>query len=113
MNMSSQRLGKTRSGKIIAQPIHLDVQALNELAGDYTQSDHFDAYALFQYLISREFRRQGRFSPSVEIYKVQARFHGDKLTNHQRFAEMESLFLTTIFDVVRFGKCRADGIFHD
>lgn len=113
MNMSSQRLGKTRSGKIIAQPIHMDTHALNEIAFNFTQSDQFDAYALFQYLISREFRRQGRYSPSVEIYKVQARFHGDKLTNHQRFAEMEALLLTTIFDVVRFGKSRADGIFQD
>ena len=111
MNTSSSRLGLTRSGKIIAPPVMIDTRAVAMLTDDYTTADRFDAYALFEYLISRDLRRFGRTSPEINRYVALARIHEDLLTDEDRSEQMSILALTTAFDVAKHGKSRADHIF--
>ena len=107
------QLGITRAGKPIAQPIKINGQSQIDNLQDYTSSDHFDAYALFQYLTSRELRRNGRGAPSIVMYLDATRFHLEKLPENDRLSEMKALSLITIFDILQFGKSLADSIFDD
>ena len=107
----NQKLGVTRSLKPILHPVIIDLVTLLDVTSNYSQSDHFDAYALFQYLLARELSSLGRDSPRIEPYDKISRFHKEQLTIEKIRAQMKSLRLATIFDVIQFGKSRADAIF--
>jgi len=113
MQHPEQRLGSTRSGKLIRYLLIEDAHELANLTHNYRSEDHFDAYALFQFLVMRELSRYGRDSIHVERYDQLSQFHQEQLSAQQIAAEMVGLYLSTIFDVVNFGKSRADPIFHD
>ena len=113
MNSPLIQLGFTRAGKPIAQPIKINGQSQSDDLQHYTTSDHFDAYALFQYLTSRELRLNGRNAPSLSMYMDATRFHLEKLPENVRLSEMKALSLITIFDILQFGKRLADSIFDD
>ena len=113
MKLPEQRLGSTRSGKLIRYLLTDDADELANLTKNYRSEDHFDAYALFQFLVMRELSRYGRDSIHVDRYDQLSQFHQERLSAQQIAAEMVGLSLTTIFDVVNFGKSRADPIFHD
>ena len=107
----TQKLGTTRSSKPILQPLNTDTETLTEITVAYTLGDHFDAYALFQYLLSRELSTLGRDSPRLRVYNAIGNFHSDRLGAKEIGSQMDTLALATIFDVVEFGKSIADSIF--
>ena len=113
MKQPEQRLGSTRSGMIIRYHITDDTEELTKLTHNYRSEDHFDAYALFQFLLMRELSKYGRESVHIKRYELHGRFHKNRLTRRERAYQMTALALTTIFDIVNFGKSRADPIFHD
>jgi len=113
MSSALQRLGLTRGNKVICQPFEIDHESFAEVTRDYSTSDHFDAYALFQFLIGRELRRHGRASRSVDHYDDLANLHRDKLSDEDIAKERNSLSLSTIFDIAKHGRSCSDHIFHD
>ena len=52
MQLPKQRLGSTRSGKLIRYHMNDDVDELANLTKNYRSEDHFDAYVLFQFVLS-------------------------------------------------------------
>ena len=113
MSNFNQKIGVTRSLKPILQPVTLDPSMLTDLTSHYKEEDHFDAYTLFEYLLSRELASNGRGSPRIDIYDSFSRFHKDSLTVDLFNYQKQALGLTTIFDVIEFGKSRADAFFVD
>ena len=107
----NQKLGVTRSLKPILLPVIIDPLTLINITSNYSQSDHFDAYALFEYLLARELASLGRDSPRIETYDKVSRFHKEQLKIEKFRVQMKALRLATIFDVIEFGKSRADPIF--
>jgi len=106
-----QNLGYTRSLKPIILPVSVDTQTLVRVTGDYDTDDYFDAYAMFQYLLSRELALLGRDSPRIQLYDAIAAFHSDQLGDALLMSRMDKLSLATIFDVLDFGKSRANAVF--
>ena len=113
MQLPEQRLGSTRSGKLIRYLLTDDADELANLTKNYRSEDHFDAYALFQFLVMKELSRLGADSVHIVRYDQLGRYHKKRLTNQERADQIVKLSLATIFDVVNFGKSRADPIFHD
>ena len=113
MKQPEQRLGSTRSGMIIRDHITDDTNELTNLTRNYGADEHFDAYALFQFLLMRELSKYGRESVHIKRYELLSEFHNDQLSVQDSAYQMAALALTTIFDVANFGKSRADPIFHD
>ena len=113
MSSALQKLGLTRSNKSIYQPIEINYESFAELTRDYSKSDHFDAYALCQFLIGRELRRHGRASKSIGKYNALGHFHLFAISKEEFKREMRSLSLTTIFDIAKHGRSCSDHIFHD
>ena len=113
MQLPEQRLGSTRSGKLIRYLLTDDADELANLTKNYRSEDHFDAYALFQFLVMKELSRLGADSVHIVRYDQLGYFHKSQLSIQDIAAQMVGLYLTTIFDVVNFGKSRADPIFHD
>ena len=98
---------------IIRDHVTDDTNELTNLTRNYGADEHFDAYALFQFLLMRELSKYGRESAHIKRYELHGRFHKNRLTRQERARQKTALALTTIFDVVNFGKSRADPIFHD
>ena len=99
--------------KAIRQPINIDNKTLAELTVAYGPDDHFDAYAVFQYLISREIQSNNANndkSDRIPIYNRISIFHESKLGKHEIRHQKEMLRLTTIFDVINFGKGRSHAV---
>ena len=113
MSSAVQRLGLTRSNKVICQPIEIDHESFAEVTRDYSKSDHFDAYALCQFLIGRELRRHGRASTIIGKYSALGNLHWIELSIAEFKREMRSLSLTTIFDIAKHGRSCSDYLFHD
>ena len=113
MRSALQKLGLTRSNKAIYQPIEFDHESFAELTRDYSKSDRFDAYAIFQFLIGRELRRHWRTSKSIVKYSALGNLHWLELSIEEFTQEMRSLSLTTIFDIAKHGRSRSDYLFHD
>ena len=113
MRSALQRLGLTRSNKAIYQPTEIDHESFAEVTRDYSKSDHFDAYALCQFLIARELRRHRRASRVVSEYNSLGNSHQFALSKEEFKREMRSLSLTTIFDVAKHGRSCSDYFFHD
>jgi len=107
----NQKLGLTRSFKPILQPINFDTSAVEAITVDYNPADHFDAYALFQYLISREVASIGTGSTRIDVYDVIGRLHRERLGTKEFLFQMSGLNLATIFDIIKFGQSRADPVF--
>jgi len=106
----AQEVGTTRSLKAIRQPTDIDNKTLAELTVAYGPDDHFDAYAVFQYLISREMQSNNANndnSDRIPIYNRISIFHESKLGRHEMKHQKEVLKLTTIFDVINFGYSRS------
>ena len=108
---SRQQIGITRSSKPILQPLNSDKTNLAEIFFDYTLEDHFDSYALFQYLLSWELAKMGWDSPWLEPYDFISDFHSKTMGDLAINSQKRALGLATIFDVIEFGKTRADPIF--
>ena len=108
-----QKLGLTRSNKVIRQPTEIDHESFAEVMRDYSKPDYFDAYALFQFLIGRELRRHVRASLIIDKYNALANFHELELSKEEFTQEMRALSLTTIFDIAKHGRSCSDYIFHD
>ena len=71
MQYPANKLGTTRTGKTISIYLIDDLRILTNLVLGYDKADHFDAYALFQYLISRDMRKvRWSTQKSTEIRRV-------------------------------------------
>ncbi|MCX6107340.1 MAG: hypothetical protein NTY08_16055 [Proteobacteria bacterium] len=115
MTAAVQHVGVTRSGNAIQVPILSDEpkQELPPACALYTPADHFDAYAVFEYLLSRELRRRPAAARARRMYQHMSTSHYSKLAKVWRHAERLALGLATIFDVLEHGKGLADRIFKD
>ena len=113
MTTPGQRLGTTRSKKSIFVYFGDKLKALPNLIWTYTASDHFDSFALLQYLISRQLRRLGRDAEFIRVFDRVAKFHYISIKPERFAAEMSTLSIATIFDIAKYGKSRADPIFQD
>ena len=115
MTQAVQHVGVTRSGKAIQAPIFSDEQQqeLPAACAVYTLADHFDAYAVFEYLISKELSRRPAYTRALRIYEGMSDAHNFKLDAEWRRAERLALGLPTIFDILQHGKGLADRIFKD
>jgi len=111
MSISANQVGVTRSARTICQPTTIDGDNFRDLTAGFTAEDHFDAYATFEFYIAKELATVGRDSPRLEIYAEMAALHKDELGHEVLSQQMTCLCLTTIFDVIRFGKSRANRIF--
>ncbi len=69
------KFGKTRLGKDIVLLVEDDSASELTLYYDFTIDDHFDAYAVFEYLALREKRRSGEDSLWFDRFLQQVRYH--------------------------------------
>jgi len=115
MTQAVQHVGVTRSGKAIQVAIFSDEPKpeLPPACGLYTLADHFDAYAVFEYLLSRELSRRPADARARGMYQNMSSCHDLKLDRDWRKAECLALGLATIFDVLEHGKGLTDRIFKD
>jgi len=115
MTQAAQHAGVTRSGKAVQIPIFSDEQQpeLPAACTRYTPADHFDAYAIFEYLISRELSRFTADTRAIDMYASMSSGHSSKLDVDWVEAERLALDLGTIFDILEHGKGLADRLFKD
>jgi len=106
----AQRVGITRSSKAILQPVNIDDKTLAALTSDYDPNDHFDAYALYQYLLSRELAALGLDSTRISLYDAIATFHWERVGKRETDRLKASLGLATIFDLINFGYGRSNSV---
>ena len=115
MTQVAQHVGVTRSGKAI-QALLFSEEKQPELPAAcalYTATDYFDAYAVFEYLVSRELRRRTADTRAMDMYQWLSIHHNSMLDDKWRQAERLALGLATIFDILEHGKRLTDGIFKD
>jgi len=115
MTEATQHVGVTRSGRAVQLPFALDEQPakLPAACSRYAPVDHFDAYAVFEYLLSRELSRNLGDARMVRIYQGMSTRHKAELDDDWRTAERSALGLSTIFDVLEHGKALTDRLFQD
>jgi hypothetical protein len=113
MKIPTQKFGETRSGKAICAYTTDDAATVAKLIADFSPSDYFDAMALFQYLAIRELRRNGRHTTDFHRYEWYEVYHAEALGKTNQYAQMRVLSLVTSFDIVDYGKSRADHLFVD
>ena len=115
MNQVVQHVGVTRSGKAVQVPIFRDDQhpELPAACAFYTPADHFDAYAVFEYLLSRELSRRPADPRAMKMYQNMSFDHRFKPGAVWYQVERLALCLATIFDVLEHGKGLADRVFKD
>jgi len=115
MKEATQHVGLTRSGKAVHLLFATDEQPaeLPATCSRYAPADHFDAYAVFEYLLSRELRRSPSDTRMVRIYQGLSARHKAKIDDDWRTAERLALGLATIFQVLEHGKALTDRLFHD
>jgi len=115
MTQAAQHVGFTRSGKAVQAPVFSDENQteLPAACTSYTPADHFDAYSIFEYFLSRELSRRTADTRAMNMYQSMSAAHSLKLNDNWREAERLALGLPTIFDVLEHGKALTDGIFKD
>ena len=115
MSEAVQHVGVTRSGKAIQAPLFSSEPQSKLPAGcaSYTVADYFDAYSVFEYLLSRELSHRAADTGACDIYDRMSFGHRSKLGVSCYQAERLALGLATIFDVLEHGKGLADHIFKD
>ncbi len=115
MTQAAQHVGVTRSGKAVQAPIFSDEQQpeLPTSCALYTWADHFDAYSIFEYLLSRELSRRMVGTRALNMYQSMSSGHNLKIDSNWRRAECLALGLATIFDILEHGKGLTDRVFKD
>ena len=115
MTQVAQHVGVTRSGKAVQVPIFRDEKQseLPTACALYSPADNFDAYAVFEYLVSRDLSRRPADPRALRIYLNMSFAHRSQLGADWLRAERLSLGLATIFDVLEHGKGLADRVFKD
>jgi len=115
MTKALQHVGVTRTGKAVHLPTVTDEQQpdLPAECALYTPAEHFDSYAVFEYLLSRELSRTQADTGVLRMYEGMSFCHRAELGDDRRRAEQSALGLATIFDVIEHGKGLADCIFKD
>ncbi len=113
MRLPAQHVGTTRSGKSIFTYSTENIAELDGKYLQYSKSDHFDSYALLQYLLSRELLRQEPLPLIVRVWEIDSANHFRMLSRDEVQCEMEQLSLVTIFDILQHGKSLADHVFVD
>ena len=110
-----QQVGVARSGKAIQSPMFGDENELNLPAASvsYTPADHFDAHAVFEYLISRELGRGSADARALDTYKYMSDEHKLKIGSKAVEVERLALCLPTVFDILEHGKGLADSVFKE
>jgi|GEM_PF-643959 len=106
----SQQVGMTRSLKAIRQPLDINETVLAEMTRDYGPDDHFDAYALFQFLLARELASIGKDSQRIGIYELASNFYLKNLPDEELERQKEILSIATIFDIINFGNSCSHGV---
>jgi len=77
------------------------------------QDTAIDAYAVFEYLISRELSRRTVNTRMLDLYERMSNAHNSKVNRDWQQVERLALGLVTIFNVLEHGKTLADRVFKD
>jgi hypothetical protein len=108
-----QKLGLTRTSKPILDLGDIDSISYLKTVQDFSLEDHFDAFCLLEFLCSREIGRLGSDSVQCLRYSRAAALHYEQIPVSILVHQKAELSLITIFDLIKFGKSRADHVFID
>ena len=112
MKTPAQRFGQTRSGKSICTYLTDDPTTVADGFKDFTSADDFDAFALFQHLMTRAVRRTGE-SEHLGRFVTWSALHEKRLADADKAAQMSALSLVTSIQIAKHGMGRADRFFRD
>jgi hypothetical protein len=107
------KLGLTRTDKSIMDLGDIDSTSYLTTVRDFSIEDHFDAFCLLEFLCAREIGRLGSESVQCIRFSERSGLHLGQLSSEFFISERKRLGLITIFDLIKFGKSRADRIFID
>jgi hypothetical protein len=113
MNISRQKIGTGRSGKLICTFTTDDWTVIAQQVASYRSEDHFDSWVVFERLTVREVRRLGETSAEYSRYLRYAKFHAESITDEFIEAEKLRLGLVTSPDLVRFAAKLTEDVFLD
>jgi len=113
MQIPTQKIGTTRSGKVINMFTTDDWEIVKRQIESYSSEDHFDAWVIFERLTVREIRRLGEHSVDYTIFLRYANLHRKKIPIKFIQAEKSRLGLTTSPDLVRFAAKLTEDVFLD
>ena len=113
MTIPSRRMGTTRSGKAVCIYLTDCTHEIHEQLKAFDRHDHFDAFAIFQYLAIAALRKHGKsslpFTEQLEYVKIHRCYLDGTFLKNER----KQLVLVTVFDVVQYGKGLTQNIFVD
>ena len=104
MKLPKLKCGTTRSGKSIYEyPLNHEVLSIHPFHRNFNLGEHFDCFAVFNYLYARaDKRRDIRVS---ESYGYQCRLHQSHLEDSGHYSSLwDNANLKTAFDLLQFGK---------
>ena len=111
MVLVSRHFGETRMGRKIQLFYEHDEVYLPDTMRDFSAHNHFDAFALFEFLLIEAYRRAvddpQEYQQLVEMHE----FHGGELSESFIAEEKEKLGIITSIDFCNYGKSRLRAIF--
>jgi hypothetical protein len=108
-------VGITRSGKSIYVSRHGDdIVAPHPATADFSPDDHFDAVAVFEFLVLRSKRRHGQDSAEYGLYNHYSFAHRKCLREGSSFEDAKvRAGCKSAFDLGKLGRRLARLEFHD
>ncbi len=108
------KVGKTRSDKDIYVFLSIYTDANIEAIENFSDDDHFDAFAVFEYLALREKRRTGGNSEWYQLYIEYSDLHERFLLNNDMMQICKSRAkVHSVFDLRDHGKSLVGTAFQD
>ena len=111
MVLVSRYLGDTRSCKKIKLFYQQDIGYIQRITRDFSFQDHFDAMALFEYLLVEAYRKATEDPLEYRRLHEMHHFHQGQTSPSFRDKEREKLGISTSIDFCNYGKSRLRAIF--
>jgi len=73
---------------------------------NFSEPDHFDAAAAFQFLTVRAFRQHGELSQQCHGMRFMEGYHSSRVSTDLMDQEKRSLRITTSIDISNYGESR-------
>lgn len=107
------KIGTSRSGNTVCIFVTDDEAYIQNQLGNLSAVEHFDAWAIFERLTAREFRRDGFKTHHFSKYEWYAKKHQAHMTEHFITVEMARLGFRTSLDLLRFAAELTEEVFLD
>ena len=104
MIITSRHWGDARSGIPIRSYQTEDLEYIKEKLAGLSCHDHFDAHAVFQWLLVEASRKFGVFSAEMAEFALMSAVHEGFLTEEFMAAEKAHLSITTSLGLAAHGK---------